>query len=62
MILYKINSSEDRAPDINDIELRTEILELIYQKNKFDYNSKLLKNISDKNFGLKEFIEMGKDY
>jgi len=60
-ILYKINSSEDRAPDINDIELRTEILELIYQKNKFDYNSKLLKNISDKNFGSKEFIEMGNE-
>ena len=60
-ILYKINSSEDRAPDINDIELRTEILELIYKKNKFDYNSKLLKNISDKNFGSKEFIEMGNE-
>ena len=58
-ILYKINNSEDRAPDINDIELRTEILELIYQKNKFDYNSKLLKNISDNNFSLKEFNEMG---
>ena len=58
-ILYKINNSEDRAPDINDIELRNEILELIYKKNKFDYNSKLLKKVNDKNFGPNEFNEMG---
>ncbi len=59
-ILYKINNSEDRAPNINDIELRTEILELIYQKKRFDYNSELLKKINDKSFGSKEFNEIGK--
>ena len=58
-ILYKINKSEDRTPDLNDIELKTEILELIYQKNKFEYNSQLLKKISNKNFGSNEFIKMG---
>ena len=58
-ILYKINKSEDRAPDVNDIELRTEVLELINQKNKFEFNSELLKKIKNKNFGLKEFTEMG---
>ena len=59
-ILYKINNSEDRAPNINDIELRTEILELIYQKKRFDYNSELLKKINDESFGQKEFNEIGK--
>ena len=58
-ILYKINNTQDRAPDLNDIELRTEILELIYEKNKFDYNSDLLKKINEKKFSSKEFAEMG---
>ena len=58
-ILYKIDNSEDRAPDMNDIELRTEVLELIYQKNKYDYNLELLKKIDAKNFNSKEFSEMG---
>ena len=58
--LGKINNSEDRAPDINDIELKTEILDLIYQKKKFDYNSELLKKINEEKFGSKEFNEIGK--
>ena len=58
-ILYRINNSEDRAPDINDIELKSEILELIFQKNKYDYNSELLKRISNKDFSPKKFAEMG---
>ena len=58
-ILYKIDNSEDRAPDMNDIELRAEVLELIYQKNKYDYNLELLKKIDAKNFNSKEFSEMG---
>ena len=58
-ILYRINKSEDRAPDVNDIELKTEVLELIYQKNKFEYNSELFKKISNKSFNSNEFIEMG---
>jgi len=60
-ILYRINKSEDRAPDINDIELRSEILKLIFEKNKYDYNSELLKRISNKDFSSKEFAEMGKE-
>ena len=60
-ILYRINNSEDRAPDTNDIELRSEILELIFEKNKYDYNSELLRRISNKDFSLKEFAEMGNE-
>ena len=60
-ILYRINNSTDRAPDINEIELKSEILELIFKKNKYDYNSELLKRISNKDFSSKEFAEMGKE-
>ena len=57
-ILYKINKSEERTPDLNDFELKREILDLISQKNKFDYNSKLMQKINEKNFNNEEFIEM----
>jgi len=60
-ILYKIEKLEKRRPDLNDKETKSEILELIFQKNKFDYNSELLKKISNKNFDNNDFIQMGKN-
>ena len=60
-ILYKIEKLEKRRPDLNDKETKSEILELVFQKNKFDYNSELLKKISNKNFDNNDFIQMGKN-
>ena len=60
-ILYKIEKLEKRKPDLNDKETKFEILDLVFQKNKFDYNSKLLKRISDKNFDNNDFKQMGKN-
>ena len=58
-ILYKINKSEERTPDLNDPELKNEVLELVHQKEKFDFNSQLLKKIDKKIFKNDEFIKMG---
>ena len=58
-ILYKINKSEERTPDLNDPELKNEVLELVHQKEKFDFNSQLLKKIDKKVFKNDEFIKMG---
>ena len=58
-ILYKITKSEERAPDLNDSVLKEEILGLIYEKNKYEYNKKLIKKIEEKNFNNKNFVEMG---
>ena len=44
IFLYKINKSEQRKPDLNDNEIKKEIIELIHQKNKFDYNKKLIRS------------------
>ncbi len=60
-ILYEISKIEQKIPNLNDSELKNELLELVYQKNKFEYNSKLLKQISDKTFDNNEFIKMGKN-
>ena len=37
------------------------MLELVFQKNKFDYNKKLLNEITNKKFNDNNFLEMGKD-
>ncbi|MBD1166570.1 SurA N-terminal domain-containing protein [Pelagibacterales bacterium SAG-MED07] len=60
-IIYKIKKLEMRAPDLNDPQLKNEILELLFQKNKFDYNKKLLKKINEKKFNVSEFKNLGKD-
>ena len=60
-ILYNINSIEQRSPDIKDNETRDEIVELIYQRNKFEYNSRLLKRINNKEFSDNEFFKLGKN-
>jgi len=58
-ILYKIYKAEERIPDLSDPELKMEILELISQKNKFDYNRNLLNDIEQKKFNNTKFLEMG---
>ncbi len=60
-VLYKIRNIQEKNPDINDLQTKNEILELIYQKNKFEYNKKLLEKIRDKKFNENNFIEMGKN-
>ena len=59
-ILYKINNIQKRKPDLTDTETRNEVIELIYQKNKFEYNKRLLDKIRSKEFKNEEFIEMSK--
>ena len=58
-ILYKIINTEKRKPNLADNQTKKEIIELIYQKNKFDYNRELLKKINNKEFNNKDFISMG---
>ena len=60
-ILYKIDKVEERSPDISDPDLKKEVLELIIQKNKFDYNSELLKKINTKKFDDNEFRKISGD-
>ena len=60
-ILYKIRNIEEREPDLNDKQTKDEIIELVFQKNKFDYNRELLEKISNKNFNNDDFIRMGQN-
>ena len=60
-ILYQITSINEREPDLNDEETKNEILELFSQKNKFDYNRKLLEKIQNEEFSENDFINMSED-
>ena len=60
-ILYKINSIEQRKPNLTDNQTKNEIIELISQKDKFDYNRKLLEKIRDKKFNDNDFLEMSQN-
>jgi len=60
-ILYSISKIEGKTPDINDNLVKNEILELIFQKNKFDFNKDLIEKIQNKEFNNDTFLEMSKD-
>ena len=58
-ILYKINEIKQKEPDLNDEQTKEEIIELVNQKNKFDYNKKLLDKIRNKQFNNGDFLKLG---
>ncbi len=58
-VLYKIKKNESREPDITNSQTKEEILDLIFQKNKFDYNTNLIEKIKNNEFNDNEFIQMG---
>ena len=57
-ILYNIENEYDRSPDLNDEMVKSEIVELIYQKGKFDYNRKIIEEIQNDGFNESKFIEL----
>ena len=57
-ILYHIENEYDRSPDLNDEIVKSEIVELIYQKGKFDYNRKIIEEIQNDGFNESKFIEL----
>ena len=57
-ILYNIENEYDRSPDLNDEIVKSEIVELIYQKGKFDYNRKIIEEIRNDGFNESKFIKL----
>ena len=57
-ILYNIENEYDRSPDLNDEMVKSEIVELLYQKGKFDYNRKIIEEIQNDGFNESKFIEL----
>ena len=59
-ILYNVKNVAETEPDLNDKQIRQEVIELVSQKNKFDYNKDLLDKITNKQFDNANFLQMGK--
>ena len=57
-ILYNIENEYDRLPDLNDEIIKDQIVELIYQKDKFDYNRKIIEEIQNDEFNENKFTEL----
>ena len=57
-LLYNIDNEYDRSPDLNDEIIKGEIIELIYQKSKFDYNREIIEEIQNKKFDNSKFEEL----
>ena len=57
-LLYDIENTYDRAPDLKDEIIKGEIVELIYQKGKFDYNRNIIEEIQNKKFDNSKFEEL----
>ena len=60
-ILYDISKTEGKTPDISDVLVKNDILELIFQKNKFDFNRDLISKIQNNEFNDNTFLEMSKN-
>ena len=61
-LLFNISKRIKKSPDLNDEEINDQITEMIYQKNKFDVNKKIIKEIDDKKFDESKFKEIGKNF
>ena len=57
-LLYSITKKYDLSPDITNQNTKNEIKELAYQKEKFDLNRSVLKEIQNKKFDDNKFKEM----
>ena len=60
-VLYKISNIEQKKPNLSDNQTKNEVIELVAQKNKFDFNKNLLDKIRNNEFDNNEFIKMGKN-
>ena len=60
-ILYNISKTDGKTPDISDDLVKNDILELIFQKNKFDFNRDLIEKIQNQEFKNNTFLEMSKN-
>ncbi len=58
-LLYNVDKEYSKSPNLNDDKTKSELVELIYQKGKFDFNRKILEEIQSKEFNTSKFENLG---
>ena len=60
-VFYNIDSLDNRLPNLNDDKFKKQIRNLLYQKEKYEFNKKILSEIDEKKFNQASFDELGKN-
>ncbi|MDC2996145.1 SurA N-terminal domain-containing protein [Candidatus Pelagibacter sp.] len=57
-VIYEITKIENKIPNLNNSNFVNQIKQFIFNKNKFEFNKKILKKINDNNFFDSDFNEL----
>ena len=60
-VLYEIGKINKILPDLNDENFRNKIREILYEKSKYEYNFKLIKDINNNKFNESDFLNLSND-
>jgi len=60
-IFYNIDNLDNKLPDLNNVMFKKQIKDLLFQKEKYEFNKKIMDNINKKKFNQTSFDQYGKD-
>ena len=60
-ILYNIDNVKTKSPDLTNEQSLSNMKKLVFEKNKFDFNRKILEEINNKSFNQAKFDELGSE-
>ena len=60
-LLYEINKINKILPNIDDKNFQKKIIEILYEKSKYEYNFKLISDINNKKFNESNFANLSND-
>ena len=60
-ILYEITKSDNSLPDTNTSIFKNKVKEMLFNKTKYEFNNKLISEISEKKFNQTNFQEIAKN-
>ena len=60
-IFYNIDNQKNKLPSLSNTKFKKQIKNLLFQKEKYELNKKILSEINDKKFNQASFNKLGKD-
>ena len=60
-IFYNIDNVITKSPDLTNEQSLSDMKKLVFEKNKFDFNRKILEEINNKSFNDAKFDELGSE-
>ena len=60
-VLYEIKKINKILPSLEEENFKKKVMNMLYEKNKYDFNKLLINQINDKNFNNSQFTELAED-